>query len=127
LQLGAGDAAEFGAEALDELLAFLEVVDIAAAVELVAVAAVFRRQRNQTAGQGAAHAAGHQAAAAGKTMHGLDRRIVDAADHFLHSRQHALRATAVIELVLQRLRIGLLGQGVFFLGVHQHSSKIMEC
>ena len=68
LQFPASDAAEFSAKAFGQFLRLLEVVHVAAFVQIVAVAAVFRAQCKQSAAQRAAHAFAYQAAAPGKTI-----------------------------------------------------------
>lgn len=63
LQFLAGDAAEFAAKALDQFLGFLEIVHVAAVLELVAITPIFCAQGQQTAARRPAYAFADGAAA----------------------------------------------------------------
>jgi hypothetical protein len=120
LKFFAGYAAELFAKPFYQFFAFLEVVDTAAGVELVAIPTELRAERHEPAGQCPASPLPHQSAATGKSMAGLDRIVIDNTDRLLDNSEHTLRAATIVQLVAKRLLIGLLCQYVFCLAIHTH-------
>src|SRR5512141_618488 len=125
LQLATSDAAEFPPETLGEFFRLLEIVDVAPAIQLVAVAAVLCAQRHQPARERTADTLAQQSAAARQAVTGLYRLVVGDTDGFLHCGEDALRATPVVKFILQSLGISLLAESGLLFDVHGAASVIL--
>lgn len=124
LELLTSDTAKFFTEPLDKLSVFLEIIDETTFIELIPVPAKFRTECHKPACQCTTGPLPHKPATTGKPMAGFYRIIVNKTYGFLYCGKNTLRATAIIQFILNRFPICLLRNRPLSFLVHIHSRRI---